>query len=231
MNSEIQSGLPNPAVSKIEMTRLREMHLLGLSFSYPRKRRLEVPGLGGILRSPTPKEIERYCRLGARVLAAVYGSESEPVRRFRQQSARAFHVVAVETPRGYEGETPKIIEIADIDSLRKTLEILAEAYRHAKRSTNNSTKQSAPLTAALKPSVVPAAFAGPRGEYIWRCMEAMRPKPLRNQLELARKADVDPASISRFVRRKNTPPGRRQSGARRKILGALGIKNEAQIPE
>jgi len=71
-------------------------------------------------------------------------------------------------------------------------------------------------------------FATPRGEYIWRSMEAKR---LRNQLELARKARVDAASVSRFVRGKNTPPGRRQTGARRKILDALGITDEAQVPE
>ncbi len=228
MNSEIQSGLPNLAVSKIEIMRLREMHRLGLSFSYPRKRRLEIPGLGAISRSPTPKEIERYCRLSARALAAVYGSESGPVRHFRQQSARAFRVVAIQMPRGYEGKTPETIELADNDSLRKTLEILEEAYRHAKRSSSNATRQPTPPTAALRPSVVPAAFARPRGEYIWRSMEAKR---LRNQLELARKARVDAASVSRFVRGKNTPPGRRQTGARRKILDALGITDEAQVPE
>jgi hypothetical protein len=59
----------------------------------------------------------------------------------------------------------------------------------------------------------------------------MEEKRFHTELELSREAKVDPSTVSRFVRGKNSPPGRRPTKPRRKILETLGIGDEREVPE
>ncbi len=101
---------------------------------------------------------------------------------------------------------------------RQALYVLIDVLRRVKSQTLAEPKLPDP----------PASFRTPRGEYIWRLMED---KKFHTELELSRAAKVDPATVSRFVRGENTPPGRRPTKPRLKILEALGIGGEHQVPK
>jgi hypothetical protein len=88
-------------------------------------------------------------------------------------------------------------------------------------------KRAALIAAAVEPPLVaaepaeakrpdpPAGYSTPRGEYIWRLMEA---RGFRTGLDLSRAArngpnTVDPVTVGRWVRGKNTQPGRQPNDA------------------
>ncbi len=100
--------------------------------------------------------------------------------------------------------------------------------RSALRVLTNVMRRVSPRTGPgpgeLKP---PSEFRTPRGRFIWGIM---RSKNLHTQLELARKAGVDTATVSRWVRGNNTKAGRSPTVPRRRILEALGLKDERKIP-
>ena len=160
---------------KTEVKRLLNMIRLGRRILHPRK----SPQWPEAQRLATPEEIHRYRQHGERVLVAIYGSDSEAVRRFSQESARAFRVVSVEPP-DYEAET---VEVVDRDALEKSLDVLRGSYRQATKAQRNPAPAMPPLPEP------PAAFAAPRGQHIWGLMKTEK---CPTELELARAAHVDP---------------------------------------
>lgn len=131
---------------KLEVKRLLDMIRLGRRILHPRK----SPEWPEARRLATPEEIHRYCQHGERALAAVYGSETGPIIRFRQECARAFCSVAVETPRGCEEDAPTTSELADYDAFQKALDTLREAYRWAKKVEIHSSTEIAKAPSSPK---------------------------------------------------------------------------------
>jgi hypothetical protein len=178
------------------------------------------------LSIPTQRQLPIH---RARITELLCGVAGERVNQLFRTDAdpNSWELRALEIVEPFIGQlSPEIPNLREIvrDSLHRYVE---QIRRRKEKPTIRETDTQNQTGGDLIKSVHPRDLKTHRETFILRAMEK---KGISDWHRLATKAKVDPSTVWRWVKGKNTKRGRRSSDARTRILRTLDLR-ESDVPE